>query len=84
MYVADLGKKLTTCGPRAFLRCLLYQLSAGLVPNAVMMVKPNNAGDGAMGQPHTNSASAATVRGGAVDEGVLGSDGEFDIARSWA
>jgi len=54
-------------------------LSAGLVPNAVMMIKPNQAGatDGAVGQPHTSTASTTTGE-------AAGSGGAFDIAKSWA
>ena len=62
----------------------LSQLSAGLVPNAVMMIKPNQAGatDGAAGHSHTNTAS--TTAGEAVGEAVVGSGDGFDIAKSWA
>lgn len=71
---------------RAFLRWLVSQLSAGLVPNAVMMVRPNQAD--AVGQPHTSTASTTTghchSRQGSAGERAAGGEGGFDIAKSWA
>jgi len=61
-------------------------LSAGLVPNAVMMVRPNQAD--AVGQPHTSTASTTTghchSRQGSAGERAAGGEGGFDIAKSWA